>query len=48
MTANTARVINSELASQMSRKLNEIKLDLNCKILQAIDSAIAEKVFPVN
>ena len=44
MTAGTARMINSELASQTSRKLNEKKLHLKSQILQAIDSAIAEKV----
>ena len=47
MTAETARQINSELVSQMSRKLDEIKFtDLNSLIPQAKYSAIAEKVLP--
>ena len=46
MTVKTARVMNSELTSQMTKKLDEIKLDLNSQILQAIVTAIAENVHP--
>ena len=40
------RVINSKISSQMSKKLNEIRSDLNLQILDAINSAIQEKVLP--
>ena len=33
ITAETSRVINSGISSQMSRKLEEVKLDLNTHIL---------------
>ena len=38
MTAETARVIKSELTSQVSRKLVEIKVDLNSQNSQTLDS----------
>ena len=44
ITAATSRAINSEISSQMSRKLEEMKSDLNSHILNVIDSAIEEKV----
>ena len=40
------RVINSKISSQMSKKINEIRSDLNLQILDAINSAIQEKVLP--
>ena len=46
MTAEMGRIINSELTSQISRKLDEIKMDLNSQISQTIDSTIADKVLP--
>ena len=45
-TVETSRAINSEISSQMSRKLEEMKSDPNSHILNAIDSAIEEKVIP--
>ena len=46
ITAETMRAINSEISSQMSRKLDEMKSDLNLQIMDAINSAIQEKVLP--
>ena len=46
ITSERTRLINAETASQMSKKLKEIKTDLNSQILQPINSAITEKVFP--
>ena len=46
ITVETSRAINSEFFSQMSRKVEEMKSDLNSHILNAIDSAIEEKVIP--
>ena len=43
-TAETNRVINSEISSQMSRKLDEIKSDLNFRIMELINSAIEGKI----
>ena len=40
------RVINSDISSQKSRKIDEIRSDLNLQILDAINSAIQEKVLP--
>ena len=37
-TAEIIRLLILELTSQMSQKLNEIKIDLNSQILQAIDA----------
>ena len=44
MIVETGRIINSNLASQMSGKLNEIKMYLNSQNIQAIDTDIAEIV----
>ena len=38
--------ISSEIFSQMSRKLEEMKFDLNSHILEVINSAIDEKILP--
>ena len=46
MTVEHGRLINSEIRSQMSKKVDEIEADLNSRILQAINSAIAENDFP--
>ena len=43
-TAETKRMINSEISSQMSRKLEEIKSDLNSRIMELINSAIEGKI----
>ena len=40
-------MINCEITSQITKKLDEIKADFNSQILQAIKSAITEKVFPI-
>ena len=40
------RAINSEISSQVSRQLEELKFDLNAQILEVIIPAIAEKVLP--
>ena len=45
-TGETSRAINSENSSQMSRKIEEMKSDLNSQILVFINSAIEEKVIP--
>ena len=42
----TSRAISSEISSQMSRKLEEMELDLNSHILEVINSAIDEKILP--
>ena len=42
-TAETARLLNVQLTSQISKNLDESEIDLNSKILQAIDAAITEK-----
>ena len=44
ITAETSRAINSEISSQMSKKLEEMKSDLNSHILDVINPAIEEKV----
>ena len=46
ITIETARVINNEIASQVTRKLGEIRCDLNSQILEVINSEITEKVLP--
>ena len=46
LTAWTSRAINFETSSQMSRKLEETKSDLNSHIVDLINSALAEKVIP--
>ena len=44
ITIETARLINNEITTQVTRKLDEIKEDLNTQILKVINTAIAEKV----
>ena len=39
-------MMNSEISSQMSRKIEEMKSDLNSHILEVINSAIEEKILP--
>ena len=46
ITADTNRLINSEISSKMLRKLEELKSDLNSHILDVINSALEEKVLP--
>ena len=46
ITAETSRAINSDISSQMSRKLEEMKLVLDLHILDVMNSAIEEKVIP--
>ena len=46
ITIETARLINNEITSQVTRKLDEIRSDLNSQILEVINSANTEKVFP--
>ena len=45
MTIETARTINSELASQITRKLDEIQVDLNWQIALAVDEPKPRKYF---
>ena len=45
-TIETTRLINEEIANQMSKKLNEIKTSLNSQIQNAITAAIADTVLP--
>ena len=42
----TTRLINEEIAIQMSRKLNEIKTSLNSHIQNVITAAITDTVLP--
>ena len=44
VTIETARLINNEITSKVTKKLDEIRSDLNTQILEVINSAIAEKV----
>ena len=46
ITTETSRAINSDIASQMSRKHEEMKSDRNSHILNVYDSTIEEKVIP--
>ena len=46
LTVETSRAISSEISSQMSRKLEEMKSDLKLHILDTYNSAIEEKVIP--
>ena len=46
MTAETKQAINSEISSQMSRKLEEVRIELDANVLEAINSTIEEKVLP--
>ena len=45
-TFETSRLINEEIANQMSKRLNEIKTSLNSQIQNAIKAAIADTVLP--
>ena len=45
-TFENARLENFAITSQVTRKLNELKRDLNTQILDSINSAMNEKVFP--
>ena len=44
--AETSRAVNSEIASQLFRKLEEVRIDLKAHVVEAINSAIEEKVLP--
>ena len=46
ITVETKRLINSKISSQMSRKLEELKTDLNSHIFDVINSALEERVLP--
>ena len=46
ITVETSRMNNSEISSQMSRKLVEQKSDLNSQILEVLNTAIEEKILP--
>ena len=46
ITVETSRMIYSEISSQMSRKMEEMKSDLNSHILEVINSAIEERILP--
>ena len=46
ITAENIRAINAKISSQMSRKLEELKADLNSSIVEVISSAPEEKVIP--
>ena len=46
ITIETTRLINDEISSQLSRKLNEIKTSLNSQIQNAISAAITNTVLP--
>ena len=46
MTVETSRGISSGISSQMSRKLEEIQINLNSHISDAINPVIEKKVLP--
>ena len=46
INAETNKAVCSEDCSQISRKLEEVKMDLNVRIREAINLAIEEKVLP--
>ena len=46
ITTDTSRAINLEISSQMSTKLEEIRIYVYSHILEAINSAIDKKVLP--
>ena len=46
VTIETARLMNNEITSQVTRKLDEVRGDWNTQILEVINSAIAETVLP--
>ena len=43
ITIETARMVNNEITTQVTRKLDGIREDLNTQILEIINSAITEK-----
>ena len=45
-TTETVRVLYSELTSQMTKKANEVKVDLTSQLLPAKNLAMAKKVLP--
>ena len=45
-TVETSRMINSEISSQMSKELVEMKSDLNSHTLEVLNTAIEEKILP--
>ena len=46
ISAETVRMINSEIASQVSGRINEMRVNLNSHITGAIEQAISEQVLP--
>ena len=46
LTIETAKMINNKITKIVTRKLDEIREDLNRLILEVINSVIAEKVLP--
>ena len=44
--AETSRAIHSEISSQLPGKREEVRIDLNAHVLEAINSAIEEKLLP--
>ena len=46
VTIETTRLINNEITSQVTRRLDEIGSDLNTQIWEVIISANAERVLP--
>ena len=46
MTIETTSKIKDEITNQVTRKLGDIRSDLNSQILQAINTRTAEKVLP--
>ena len=46
ITVETSRMINSEILSQMSMKIEEMKSNLNSHVLEVINSAIEERILP--
>ena len=46
LSTETARMINNEITAQITRKLDEIRSDLTSQLLEALITAVAEKVRP--
>ena len=46
MTIDTARVINNEIFSQVSKKKDKMKAELKSQLLIAINSTITEQILP--
>ena len=44
--AETSRAISSKISTQMSRRFEEVKFDLNSHILKVLNAAIEEKLLP--